>query len=237
MRIAGKLAANTLEYIHNHVVPGVNLKTLDQLCEKYILQNNGNPALKGYRGYPFATCISVGHVVCHGVPTDQILKDGDMVSIDITVEVDGWYGDACRTFAVGNLSIKHKQLIEYSEKAMWEGIKRIKPGVHSSEIGRTIQAYTKPLNLRVIEEYCGHGIGNEIHMYPNILNYYNPDVGVILQPGMFITVEPILTIGSGKTILLDDGWTVVSSDGQPCAQFEHTVAVTEFGYEVLTLID
>jgi methionyl aminopeptidase len=237
MRAAGKLASNTLEYISNHVVAGVSLKALDQLCEQYVLANSGIAALKGYRGYPSTTCISVGHVVCHGIPTDRVLKEGDIVSIDVTVEVNGWYGDTCRTFSVGKPSIKNKRLMDSAEKAMWEGIKKVKPGAHSSEIGKAIQAYAKMLNLQVIKEYCGHGIGNKIHMGPNILNYYDPTVGVVLQPGMYITVEPIITTGNGKNLLLGDGWTVVTKDKQPCAQFEHTVAVTESGYEVLTIPD
>ena len=237
MRIAGKLAANTIAQVAQYIKPGVTLKYLDQLCETYVINNGGNPALKGYRGFPAATCISVNHVVCHGIPNNRCLKQGDIVSIDITVEVDGFYGDTCRTFSVGRSSIKNKRLIECAEIAMWEGIKQIKAGVHSSEIGRAIETHAKLLNLKSIKEYCGHGIGDEIHKEPNILNYYDPNVGEILKPGMYITVEPMITTGKGITLLMGDGWTVITKDREPCAQFEHTVAVTDAGYEILTLPD
>jgi len=235
MRLAGRLAAATLDFIQPHVQPGVTTERLDKLCHDFILDHGAIPAPLGYRGYPKSICTSVNHVVCHGIPADRRLRDGDIVNIDVTVIVDGWHGDTSRMFNVGNVARRAERLVDVTFEAMWRGIRAVKPGATLGDIGHAIQSYAEADRCSVVRDFCGHGIGRIFHEPPNVLHYGQPGTGSVLVPGMFFTVEPMINLGRPDVTILPDGWTAVTRDRSLSAQFEHTVGVTESGFEVFTL--
>jgi methionyl aminopeptidase len=235
MRKAGKLAAETLDYITPFVVSGAVTGELDRLCEAFIRQHNAIPAPLGYRGYPKATCISPNHVVCHGIPGDKQLEDGDIVNIDITVILDGWHGDTSRMFFVGdNVGVKARKLVDTTYEAMMRGIQVVKPGATLGDIGHAIQSYAEANRFSVVRDFCGHGLGQIFHMPPSVLHYGKPGEGAILKPGMIFTVEPMINAGRFEVKVLSDGWTAVTKDKSLSAQFEHSVGVTDTGVEIFT---
>ena len=237
MRVAGKLASDVLMMIKDHVKPGITTGELDNICHKYIVDvQRAIPAPLNYRGFPKSICTSVNHQICHGIPSDtKKLKNGDIVNIDVTVIKDGYHGDTSRMYMVGDASVQSKRLCEVTRQSMIEGIKVIKPGATTGDIGAAIQEYAESKNYSVVREYCGHGIGKKFHESPQILHYGKRNTGIKLEKGMIFTVEPMINVGSHKTKTLNDGWTVVTQDHQLSAQYEHTVLVTEDGFEVLTL--
>ena len=237
MRVAGKLASDVLMMIKEHVKPGITTGELDNICHKYIVDvQRAIPAPLNYRGFPKSICTSVNHQICHGIPSDtKKLKNGDIVNIDVTVIKDGYHGDTSRMYMVGDASIQSKRLCEVTRQSMIEGIKVIKPGATTGDIGAAIQEYAESKNYSVVREYCGHGIGKIFHESPQILHYGKRNTGIKLEKGMIFTVEPMINVGSHKTKTLNDGWTVVTQDHELSAQYEHTVLVTEDGFEVLTL--
>ncbi|MEC9376187.1 MAG: type I methionyl aminopeptidase [Pseudomonadota bacterium] len=237
MRISGRLAADVLDMIGNHVEPGVTTEELDRICHDYIVaEQKAIPAPLNYRGFPKSICTSVNHVVCHGIPSkEKILRNGDIINIDITVIKDGFHGDTSRIFFVGSVSAQAKRLAEITHEAMWKGIYQIKSGNQLGDIGHAVQSFSESNRYSVVREYCGHGIGRTFHEDPQVLHYGKPGTGLTLEAGMIITVEPMLNAGQRQVKLLGDGWTVVTKDHSLSAQWEHTVLVTNEGYEVLTL--
>lgn len=236
MRVAGRLAADVLDMVGQYVNPGVTTDELDQLCHDYIVgTQKAIPAPLNYRGFPKSICTSVNHVVCHGIPGSRKLKNGDIVNIDITVIKDGFHGDTSRMFFVGNPSVISERVTRASFEGMWHGIRAIKPGARLGDIGHAIQSFVEAQRFSVVREYCGHGIGRVFHEDPQVLHYGKPGTGQKLLPGMTITVEPMVNAGKKDVKLLSDGWTVVTKDHSMSAQWEHTVLITEEGYEVLTL--
>jgi methionyl aminopeptidase len=235
MRIAGRLAGEVLRMIAPHVRPGVTTGELDEICHEYITQQQkAIPAPLNYRGFPRSICTSVNNVICHGIPGDKRLKDGDIVNIDITVIKDGWHGDTSKMFLVGTPTVKGQRICDIAHHSMVTGIEMVKPGVRLGDIGHAIQRYAEGQGCSVVREYCGHGIGQGFHEDPQVLHYGRPGTGEILVPGMTFTIEPMINIGRRETRLLPDGWTVVTRDRSLSAQWEHTIAVTETGYDVLT---
>ncbi|HEX5048627.1 MAG TPA: type I methionyl aminopeptidase [Gammaproteobacteria bacterium] len=236
MRVAGRLAAQVLDMIGSRVRAGVSTDELDRICHDYIVgELEAVPAPLNYRGFPKSICTSVNHVVCHGIPSDRALKNGDIVNLDITVIKDGFHGDTSRMFFVGEPSIIAERLSRVSFEAMWRGIRAIRPGVRLGDVGYAIQSFVEEQRFSVVREYCGHGIGRIFHEDPQVLHYGKPGTGVELVPGMTITVEPMVNAGKRDVKLLSDGWTVVTKDHSLSAQWEHTVLITDRGYEVLTL--
>ena len=236
MRVAGRLAADVLEMIEPHVKAGVSTAELDGLCHDYIVNTqHAIPAPLNYRGFPKSICTSLNHQVCHGIPGDRRLKNGDMLNIDITVIKDGFHGDTSKIFFVGTPSVIAKRLAGITYECLALGVRAVKPGAKLGDIGYTIQRHAEAHNYSVVREYCGHGIGREFHEDPQVLHYGKPDSGLTLQPGMTFTIEPMINAGKRYTKLLRDGWTVVTKDHSLSAQWEHTILVTEDGYEVLTL--
>ena len=236
MRIAGRLAAEVLEMIEPHVVPGITTDELDAICHEYIVnQQQAIPAPLNYHGFPKSICTSVNHQVCHGIPGDKRLKTGDIVNIDITVIKDGFHGDTSKMFLLGKPSIIAQRLCRVAHEAMWKGIELVKPGIHFGDIGNAIQRHAESNHYSVVREYCGHGIGRGFHEEPQVLHYGVKGSGAKLQAGMIFTIEPMINAGKHKVSLLPDGWTVVTKDRKLSAQWEHTILVTEAGYEVLTL--
>ncbi len=236
MRKAGKLAAEVLDYITPYVKPGVTTEKLDQLCHDYILDHKAIPAPLGYKGYPKSICTSVNHVVCHGIPSEKQLEEGDIVNIDVTVIVDGWHGDTSRMYYAGEkIPTKARLLVEATYESMMRGIQVVKPGVTLGDIGHAIQSYAESKRFSVVRDFCGHGIGKIFHMPPSVLHYGKPKAGPALKSGTFMTIEPMINAGDYKTKILGDGWTAVTKDRSLSAQFEHTLAVTETGYEIFTL--
>jgi methionyl aminopeptidase len=236
MREAGRLAAEVLDMIGPHVVPGVTTEELDRLCYEHIVNVQGTiPANLNYRGFPKTICSSVNHVVCHGIPNDRKLKSGDIINIDVTVIKDGFHGDTSRMYYVGKPPVAAQRLTEVCFEAMWRGIRTVKPGTRLGDIGHAIQEYVEDLNFSVVREYCGHGIGRIYHEDPQILHYGESGTGLELQQGMTFTVEPMVNAGKRHVRLLPDGWTVVTKDHSLSAQWEHTCLVTPTGVEVLTL--
>ena len=236
MREAGRLAAEVLDMIGPHVVPGVTTEELDRLCYEHIVNVQGTiPANLNYRGFPKTICSSVNHVVCHGIPNDRKLKAGDIVNIDVTVIKDGFHGDTSRMYYVGKPPVAAQRLTEVCFEAMWRGIRTVKPGSRLGDIGHAIQEYVESLSFSVVREYCGHGIGRIYHEDPQILHYGESGTGLELQPGMTFTVEPMVNAGKRHVRLLPDGWTVVTKDHSLSAQWEHTCLVTETGVDILTL--
>jgi methionyl aminopeptidase len=236
MRIAGRLAADVLDMIGAYVVPGVTTDELDIICHKYITEHqDAIPAPLNYRGFPKSICTSVNHVVCHGIPGERKLKSGDAINIDITVIKDGFHGDTSRMFLVGKANIQADRLAQIAYDSMWLGIEQVGPGKRLGDIGAVIQANVEKNRFSVVREYCGHGIGRVFHEDPQVLHYGKAGTGMELQPGMTLTVEPMVNAGKRHVRLLPDGWTVVTKDHKLSAQWEHTILVTESGNEVLTL--
>ncbi len=240
MRIAGRLAAEVLDFITPHVVPGVTTGKLDKLCHDYIVDVQGgipaplNYAPPGHKPYPKSICTSVNHQVCHGIPGDKILKGGDIVNIDVTVIKDGYHGDTSRMFYLGEPSVQAKRLCESTYESMWRGIRKVKPGATLGDIGHAIQVHAEGNGYSIVREFCGHGIGKRFHEEPQILHYGRAGTGLPVEAGMIFTVEPMVNAGRRDIRMLGDGWTVVTADHTLSAQWEHTVLVTEDGYEVLT---
>ena len=238
MRVAGRLAASVLDMIGDHVRPGVSTGDLDRICHEFIVGKlDAIPAPLNYKGFPKSICTSVNHVVCHGIPGDRVLKNGDIVNIDITVIKDGFHGDTSRMFNVGQPPVIAERLIRVCFEGMWEGIRAIRPGGRLGDIGHAVQTCVEPHRFSVVREYCGHGIGRVFHEDPQVLHYGKPGTGPELSRGMTITVEPMINAGRREVKLLADGWTVVTKDHSLSAQWEHTVLVTDSGFEVLTLGD
>lgn len=236
MREAGKLAAETLDFITDYVKPGATTNRLNDLCHDFITKNYAIPAPLNYHGFPKSICTSINHVVCHGIPNDRPLKDGDIINIDVTVIFDGWHGDTSRMYYVGNVGIKQKRLIQITYDALMLGIEQVKPGAYVGDIGYAIQRYAEKHNYSVVRDYTGHGIGKIFHTEPTILHYGKQGTGTVLEEGMFFTIEPMINAGAPGTILSHlDGWTVTTRDKSLSAQFEHTIAVTKTGYEIFTL--
>jgi len=235
MRAAGRLAAETLDMIGEYVVPGVTTERLNQICHDFITAHGAIPAPLNYRGFPKSTCISINHVVCHGIPGDKKLLDGDILNIDVTVILDGWYGDSSRMYVAGEPSTKAKRLIEVTYEAMMRGIAQVKPGNTFGDIGYAIQSYVEAQRFTVVRDFCGHGIGQHFHEAPNVLHFGRRGEGATLKPGMFFTIEPMVNAGRPEVKILDDNWTAVTRDRSLSAQFEHMLAVTETGYEIFTL--
>jgi methionyl aminopeptidase len=236
MRVAGRLAAEVLEMIGEHVRPGVSTEELDRICHDHIVNvQKAIPAPLNYRGFPKSICTSVNHQVCHGIPGSKVLKDGDIVNIDITVIKDGFHGDTSKMFCVGKPSILAQRLVDVTHTAMWKGIELVRPGARLGDIGHAIQRFVESSGYSVVQEYCGHGIGRGFHEDPQVLHYGSPNTGIALQAGMTFTIEPMVNAGKRNVKLLPDGWTVVTKDRKLSAQWEHTVLVTPTGYEVLTL--
>lgn len=236
MRVAGRLGARVLEMIEPHVRAGVTTGALDQLCHDYIVNDLGCiPAPLNYRGFPKSICTSVNHVVCHGIPGNKKLKNGDIVNIDITVIRDEFHGDTSRMFLVGEPSVLARRVTRVSWESMWVGLNRVRPGVTLGDLGAAIQRHAESHGFSIVREYCGHGIGRGFHEDPQVLHYGTPGEGMALQPGMTFTIEPMVNAGKRHTKLLRDGWTVVTKDHSLSAQWEHTILVTGDGHEVLTL--
>ena len=236
MRVAGRLAAEVLQVVAPHVKPGVSTAELDRICHDHIVNvQQAIPANVGYRGFPATVCTSVNNVICHGIPSEaKVLKDGDIVNIDVTVIKDGWHGDTSRMYFVGEPSVMARRLVEVTREAMFRGIRVVKPGATLGDVGHAIQEYAEGERFSVVREYCGHGIGRIYHEDPQVLHYGQPQTGVVLQPGMTFTIEPMINEGSRHTKLLNDGWTVVTRDKSLSAQWEHTIVVTADGAEILT---
>ncbi|NUZ05045.1 type I methionyl aminopeptidase [Piscinibacter koreensis] len=241
MRVAGRLAAEVLDMLTPHVKPGVTTEQLDRLAHDYITQEQKatpaplNYAPPGYTPYPKSICTSINHQVCHGIPNDRPLKNGDIVNIDVTVIKDGWHGDTSRMFIAGDGSIAAKRLVNFTYEAMWKGIQKVRPGARLGDIGHAIQTYAESNGFSVVREFCGHGIGQRFHEEPQVLHYGKPGTLEVLQPGMVFTIEPMINAGRREIRELGDGWTIVTKDRSLSAQWEHMLVVTETGYEVLTL--
>jgi methionyl aminopeptidase len=236
MRVACRLAADVLDMIGEHVLPGVTTEELDRICYDYIVNvQQAIPANVNYRGFPKTICASVNHVVCHGIPSDKRLRAGDILNIDVTVIRDGFHGDTSRMYFVGKPPAHAQHLSETCHEAMWRGIEVVRAGVHLGDIGHAIQSFVEERNFSVVREYCGHGIGRVYHEDPQVLHYGEPGTGIALKAGMTFTVEPMVNAGRRHVRLLPDGWTVITKDHSLSAQWEHTVLVTDTGFEVLTL--
>ena len=234
IKIAGSLAAETLDEVTSYVKPDVTTDKLNKICYEFIRDNNGYSAPLFYRGFPKSCCTSVNHVVCHGIPTNKYLREGDIVNIDVTAIVDGWHGDTSRMFFVGDVSVKCKNLVAVTYDSMMKAISIIKTGIHLGNIGEVIQTYIEKKGFSVVRDFCGHGIGKIFHEPPNILHYGKKGEGIKLETGMIFTVEPMINEGIYNTKLLKDGWTAVTKDKLLSAQFEHTVGVTKDGFEIFT---
>lgn len=236
MRIAGRLAAEVLDLIEEHVVPGVTTGELDRICHQHIVDvQKAVPAPLNYKGFPKSICTSVNHVICHGIPSDKkVLKNGDIINIDVTVIYDGWHGDTSKMFAVGKIAPHAERLIRVTQECLYKGIELVRPGCRLGDIGHVIQQHAEKNYYSVVREYCGHGIGQVFHEDPQVLHYGKPNTGFELQEGMTFTIEPMINAGKAATRLLADGWTVETRDKRLSAQWEHTLAVTADGVEVLT---
>jgi len=235
MRAAGRMAAECLDFIAPHVQPGVTTNQLDKLCADFVAERGGVSAPLNYRGFPKSICTSVNHVVCHGIPSDKVLEDGDVINIDVTPIVDGWHGDASRMYYVGKVGVKARKLCDVTYEAMMRGISVIKPGATLGDIGYAIQSYVEANRFSVVRDFCGHGVGKVFHSPPNVMHYGRPNEGLVLLEGMIFTVEPMVNAGRLETKILADGWTAVTKDKSLSAQFEHTVGVTKDGVEIFTL--
>lgn len=237
MKIAGRKAASVLEMLDDHVKPGVTTNQLDEIAYKFITEElKCIPANINYNGYPKTLCTSVNQVVCHGIPSDdRVLKDGDIINIDVTVIEDGWHGDTSKMYLVGNVADHAKRLVEVTQECMYAGIKEVRPGAYLGDVGAAIQEHAETNHYSVVRDYCGHGIGQVYHEEPQVLHYGQRHEGLELKEGMCFTIEPMINLGGYQTKLLNDGWTVVTKDGRLSAQWEHTIAVTSSGYEILTL--
>ena len=234
MRKAGNLAAKTLDLLAAHVKPGVSTQELDRIAFNFIDSNNGFIAPLFYKGFPKSICTSLNHVICHGIPSNRVLESGDIVNIDVTVIVDGWHGDTSRMFPVGKINNKAQKLIDCTYEAMMNGIEAVSPNAYLGDIGAKIQSIAEKQNYSVVRDFCGHGLGTVFHEYPNILHYGEMGEGDKIEQGMFFTVEPMINIGKYDVRMLNDGWTAVTKDKTLSAQFEHSIGVTQDGYEIFT---
>ena len=234
MRRAGRLAAECLDMLTPHVKPGAVTEDLDRLAREFILDNGGLPACLGYRGYRHTVCISVNHVVCHGIPSERTLREGDIANIDVTVIVDSWHGDTSRMYGVGKVPARARRLVEVTYEALQRGIDVVRPGATTGDIGAAIQAWVESQRCSVVRDFCGHGLGKVFHDAPNILHYGHKGTGEVLKPGMFFTIEPMVNLGKWQVKILSDGWTAVTRDKSLSAQCEHSIGVTESGCEVFT---
>jgi methionyl aminopeptidase len=235
MRKAGRLTAEALDLLVPLVKPGVTTDELDRVIVEFAQDNKAIPAPYNYRGYPKSICTSINHVVCHGIPNDKPLREGDIVNIDVTLIVDGWHGDSSRMYNVGEVSRKAERLVEVTYESLMRGIAEVKPGAHLGDIGHAIQTFAEGERCSVVRDFCGHGLGRVFHDHPNVLHYGRRGEGVELKPGMFFTIEPMINLGRPHVKILADGWTAVTRDRSLSAQFEHTVGVTETGVEIFTL--
>jgi methionyl aminopeptidase len=237
MRVAGRLAAEVLQVVAPHVRPGVSTAELDRICHDHIVNvQKAITANVGYKGFPATVCTSVNNVICHGIPSEaKVLKDGDIINIDVTVIKDGWHGDTSRMFIVGDGSIAAKRLCSITYEAMWRGIVKVKPGARLGDIGHAIQTFAENQGFSIVREFCGHGIGQKFHEEPQVLHYGRPGTLEELVPGMVFTIEPMINAGRREIRETGDGWTIVTKDRSLSAQWEHTIVVTETGYEVMTV--
>ena len=235
MRKAGRLAAECLDFITPHVIPGMSTDELNTLCHDWTLERKAVPAPLNYRGFPKSICTSINHVVCHGIPSAKVIVDGDIINIDVTVILDGWYGDTSRMFYVGKRSLKAQKLVETTFECLWRGIEMVRPGATLGDIGHAIQSFAESKRYSVVRDFCGHGLGRIFHDAPNIMHFGRPGEGEVLCEGMFFTIEPMINLGRLDVKILSDGWTAVTKDRSLSAQFEHSLAVTKDGYEVFTL--
>ena len=236
-RVAGNLAASALDEVTPYVQPGVTTSQLDKICYEFIRDNGGFSAPLFYRGFPKSCCTSANHVICHGIPTDKFLKEGDIINIDVTSIVNGWHGDTSRMFFVGEVSVKSKKLVSTTYNSLMKAISIIKNGIHLGDIGEIIQTYVEKEGFSVVRDFCGHGISTIFHESPNILHYGRKNTGMELRPGMTFTIEPMINAGKFGVKMLNDGWTAVTKDKSLSAQFEHTLGITENGYEIFTKSD
>jgi methionyl aminopeptidase len=234
MRKAGRLAAEILDALAPHVVPGVTTGELDDIVRRMTLDGGGVPATLGYRGYTHSCCISLNNVICHGIPGDYRLKDGDILNIDVTPQVDGWHGDTSRMFIAGEASIKARRLVEVTYECLMLGIEQARPGNHLGDIGHAIQRHAEKHRYGVVRDFCGHGVGRVFHDSPEVVHIGRPGSGPELKPGMFFTIEPMINIGKPDVKMMDDGWTAVTRDRTLSAQFEHSIGITETGCEIFT---
>ena len=234
MRKAGRLAAEALDLVYDAIRPGITTEELDSLCFQFAMDHGAYPAPLNYRGYRRAICTSVNHVVCHGIPNDKPLREGDIINVDVTLIVDGWHGDCSRMYAVGELPRRAARLNVVTYESLMRGIAVVKPGATTGDIGHAIQTYAEGERCSVVRDFCGHGLGRLFHDEPNILHYGNPGEGVVLKAGMFFTIEPMINLGRPQVKVLGDGWTAVTRDRSLSSQFEHTLGVTEDGCEVFT---
>lgn len=235
MRKAGRLAAEILDALAPMVQPGVTTEELDRVVREMTLDGGGVPATLGYRGYTHSCCISINHVVCHGIPSNKPLKDGDIVNIDVTPLVDGWHGDTSRMYLVGDVSLKAKRLVEVTYECLMIGIAQVKPGARLGDIGAAIQAHAEQYRYGVVREFCGHGLGRLFHDAPEVIHAARAGTGPELKAGMFMTIEPMINLGKAPVKMLSDGWTAVTRDKSLSAQFEHSIGITEDGCEIFTL--
>ena len=232
---AGEIAAGALDEVAKIIKPGIQTDTIDKLCYEYIKDCGAYSAPLFYRGFPKSCCTSVNHVVCHGIPSEKILRDGDIMNVDVTALKEGWHGDTSRMFKVGEVSVKAEKLIQTTYEAMMKAIKVVKDGVLLGDIGSAIQSHVESNGFSVVQDFCGHGIGQTFHKEPNVLNYGQKGTGEKIKEGMIFTIEPMINIGNYETKILKDGWTAVTKDKSLSAQFEHTIGVTNEGYEIFTL--
>ena len=234
VRAACKLAAQTLDFVSEHVQPGITTLAIDKLADEFIRDHGGVPATLGYRGFPKSTCISINEVVCHGIPDETILKEGDIVNVDVTPILNGFYGDTSTMFAIGEISQEAQQLLSVTKRSLEIGIEAVKPGVKTGLIGYQISKWASSFGYSTVEQFGGHGVGVDFHEEPYISHKSHPNEGVTMQPGMIFTIEPMICQGTSNTRILNDGWTAVTLDKKLSAQYEHTVLVTEEGVEILT---
>ena len=234
-RSAGKIAAGALDEVAKIAKPGTRTDQIDNLCYEFINDHGAYSAPLFYRGFPKSCCTSANHVVCHGIPSDKVLKDGDIINVDVTALKNGWHGDTSRTFEIGEVSIKAKKLIRTTYEAMMKAIEIVKEGIFLGDIGSTIQNHVEAEGFSVVQDFCGHGIGKEFHKEPNVLHYGKKGTGEKIKAGMIFTIEPMINLGKSETKILNDGWTAVTKDKSLSAQFEHTIGVTKTGYEIFTL--
>ena len=234
-RIAGSIAAGALDEVTKIVKPGITTDEIDKVCYEYINDYGAYSAPLFYRGFPKSCCTSANHIVCHGIPSDKILKDGDMLNVDVTAYKDGWHGDTSRMFKIGEISIKAEKLITTTYESMMKAIEIVKEGIHLGDIGSVIQKHVEAQGFSVVQDFCGHGIGQTFHKEPNVLHYGEKKTGETIKAGMIFTIEPMINLGNYQTKMLSDGWTAVTKDKSLSAQFEHTIGVTKDSYEIFTM--
>ena len=235
IREAGRIAAGAIEAVGAAIAPGVTTEELDRIGHEFLIAHDAYPSCLGYMGFPKSICTSINHQICHGIPGDRKLKNGDILNIDVTVIKDGFHGDTSRMFMIGQPSVLAKRLVDVTWQCLWLGIEQVRPGARLGDIGHVIQTYAEKQGFSIVREFCGHGIGRNFHEDPQVLHYGRPGTGPKLEPGMIFTIEPMLTLGTEEWTQWDDGWTVVTKDRSRTAQFEHTLVVTEDGADILTL--